>query len=459
MPVDTLHPEYKRYVDAWCKTRDAVCGTVAVKAKKTKYLPAPNEYEDQSSERYNAYIARAVYTNFTARTKNAFTGAAFRQNPIMEFPAGLEYLEDDATGDGLSLVQLAKDSLGDLLETGRHGFLVDYPEAPEGLSAEDEQALDLKASIVPYVAESIVNWKVKSVRGRNLLSLVVLKESVSIAEDEFSHDAKDQYRVLALDEDGDYFQQLYRDGMPVGAPVYPLKADGSTWDVIPFIFCGAQNNDHTVDDAPLADIAEVNIAHYRNSADYEESAFITGQPTLFLTTSFNVEQWKEANPTGITLGSRTGHNLGSEGSATLVQANPNSLVQTAMKDKEAQMIMIGARIITDRTGQETAEAARIRFSSENSVLGDVVKNLSEALRVCMKWCGEFMGADGDVVFEISTNFYDKSLDPQLIAQMIQLQDRGNISTVDLNDVLRKAGIIERSDEEIEQDVGTADPIG
>ena len=52
---------------------------------------------------------------------------------------------------------------------------------------------------------------------------------------------------------------------------------------IPFIFCGALNNSPDVDKSPVYDIAEVNIAHYRNSADYEESCFIAGQATPVLT--------------------------------------------------------------------------------------------------------------------------------------------------------------------------------
>ena len=95
------------------------------------------------------YIKRAVYTNFTARTKNALVGAAFRKKPELEIPTELEYLIDDATGDGLSLEQLAKDELSNLLETGRGFFLVDFPQTDDGLSVEQVQLMQLQASIVP----------------------------------------------------------------------------------------------------------------------------------------------------------------------------------------------------------------------------------------------------------------------------------------------------------------------
>jgi len=269
----------------------------------------------------------------------------------------------------------------------------------------------------------------------------VLAENYSVSADEFEHDVEVQYRVLRLRPEG-YSQQIYREEMPFTEEFFPTKSDGTRWTEIPALFVGSKNNDSTVDDAPLADIAEVNIAHYRNSADYEESCFITGQPTLFLTTSLSAEQFEESNPDGIKLGSRAGHLLGETGSATLLQPNANSLVLEAMKAKEQQMVAIGARIITDRGSNETAEGARIRFASENSVLGDIVGNLSSALKKCISWCGEFMGVADDVQIIINKEFYDKSVDPQLIMSMVQLMDRQIISDQDIFNRLRAAGIIE-----------------
>jgi hypothetical protein len=294
---------------------------------------------------------------------------------------------------------------------------------------------------VPYTAEQIINWKLDAYGGRKLLTLIVLEEDYPDDDDEFGHEKKKQQRILRLSDEG-YSQQIYRDEMPYTEQFFPTKADGSKWFEIPFVFCGSKNNDASIDDAPLADIAEVNLAHYRNSADYEESCFITGQPTLFITHSLSAEQFAEYNPNGIKLGSRAGHVLGETGAATLVQAEANNIVREAMNSKLNEMVAIGARIVTDRGQNETAEGARIRFASENSVLGDVVNNLSEALFTCILWVGEFMGFDGDTEFYLNTEFYDKSVDPQLIMSMVTLLDREIIGEADIFDRLKSAGLIE-----------------
>lgn len=475
MPASTKNPTYDLYYHTWQQTRDAVCGSVAIKAKKAKYLPVPDsetgsegatnlryaneETRGTGTQRYRSYIKRAVYTNFTGRTKNALVGAVFRKDPIIVLPVGLEYLIEDATGDSLSLAQLAKDELSNLLEVGRAGFLVDYPQAPDGLSVEDVQALDISANIVPYTCEQVINWKATMIRGRKLLTMIALEEDYDTDMDEFGHDTQKQQRVLRLTDEG-YSQQLYRDDIAVSPEFYPTKADGTRWEEIPFIFAGSKNNDYSIDDAPLADIAEVNLAHYRNSADYEESCFITGQPTLFITHSLSAEGFEAYNPGGIKLGSRAGHVLGETGSATLVQASSNTLVREAMNAKMTEMISIGARIITDRGGNETAEGARIRFASENSVLGDVVHNLSEALYKCIEWVGEFMGITGEIEFYLNTEFYDKSVDPQLILSMVTLLDRDIIGEADIFDRLKAAGLVEpeRTLEMVKSERGLANPL-
>lgn len=464
MSVEEKHPDFVKYESTWKQTRNAVKGSVAIKQGKHEYLPVPdNSSQDEKrgteTVRYKQYLRRAVYTNFTGRTKNALVGAAFRKAPVIDLPDAIQYLKDDATGDGLSLEQLCKDELGNLLETGRIGLLVDYPQTDENLSAADVARLQLRASIVPYMAENICNWKTANINGRKVLSLVVLSETYYDDDDEFSHEQETQYRVLRLDEEG-YSQQIYREDKPYSEQVYPTKADGSRWKNIPFIFAGSKNNDSTIDDAPLADIAEINIAHYRNSADYEESCFLTGQPSLFVTHSLSPEQWAEYNPEGIKLGSRAGHVLGESGSATLVQAAANSLVSEAMRAKEQAMIMIGARIITDRGGNETAEGARIRFASENSVLGDVVGNLTDGIQTCIDWVGEFMGNTQDYKFTLNTEFYDKSVDPQLVMSMIQLLDRDIIGEIDIFDRLKAGGIIDpdRTIEDVKSERGLANPL-
>ena len=470
MPVSDQHPEYTSSSPAWQLDRDCVKGSEAIKARGTTYLPKPNpdDTSKENGQRYNDYRARANYVNFTGSTKDGMLGMVFRKPMDVDLSPELEYMLADFTGGGLTLDQMARGLIGDLLETGRFGVLVDYPGAAPGLTKDQEKALNLRANALGYRAEDVINWRTEMIGGVKMLTMVVLREpKQEISDDGFSFEEKIWHRVLSLagvDDKRIYIQNVYNendelveqedgDGNPMpGRDIIPLKADGSTWNNIPFIFVGAQNNDETVDKAPLYDIAEVNIAHYRNSADWEESSYMVGQPTGWAA-GLNQSWIDTVLKDGILLGSRAFLLLPEGGSAGLIQANPNQMPETGMNAKESQMIKLGARIIEDSQGQETAEAAKIRFAGQNSKLGTIVGNVEAALRVVIGWAAEFMGAPEDVELEINKQFYDKKVDPQLITAGIMLLDRGVIAKADLQDELRRGGMIaeDRTNEDIDSE--------
>ena len=461
MTVEAQHPEYAKYLPVWKKCRAGCAGSPEIKAGKMDYLPKPNDdarrdpnstLARQVDARYRQYIERAIYTNFCGRTVAGLKGAAFRKDPEIDLPAGLEYLEGNANGEGVGLIQLAKDQCDDVLAVGRTGLLVDYPPVKQGSTAEQTQGIEAK--ICAYQAESIINWKTTVIDGRVALSLVVLCEEVNKSDDEFDHENQKQYRVLRLGQEG-YSQQVYNEeGEPVSAQMFPTQQNGSVFDRIPFIFVGSVNNDHRVDFAPMGAMVEVNIGHYRNSADIEENSFIHGQMTFGVTSSLSAEEWNEQHPEGILVGARTGYYLGDSGSFHSAQTAPSSLTQTLMKDKEQQLMMLGAQLITDKNANQTAKAAQLQHASEHTVLGDLVGNLSAAFEQCIEWCGMFMGAEGEITFQINTQFFDEGMDPQQVMAAIQMYDREIIAESDIRQVARKADFIpeDRTDEDIEAEL-------
>ena len=452
MPASDQHPEYRKYSPRWAMVRDCVSGSDEVKSKGTDYLPQPNpsDRSEENKERYRHYVQRASFINFTGSTLDGLLGMVFRRAPVFDIAPPLQYLEYNATGSGITLEQTTRSAISQVLQCGRLGLLVDYPQAPDNLSAAEVSSLELAAHILPYKAETVVNWQTTVIAGRRVLSMVVLKEDFNILSDDgFSYEVKPYHRVLKL-EDRFYVQCLYNNENEIVERSEPRMANGARWAEIPFIFVGAANNDELIDKAPLYDIATANIAHYRNSADFEESSFIVGQPTpVFagLTQSWVDDVLKG----GVLLGSRTAVLLPENASANLLQADPNSMPQSGMKEKEIQMVKIGARIIEDSKGNETAEAARMRYAGQTSKLAIVVANVEEALELCMEWCAMFMGSIGENEITINREYYDKRVDPQVIMAELALYDRGLIASTDLRANLRASGRLaeDRTDEDID----------
>jgi hypothetical protein len=445
MPVSSTRREYNTYKTRWKLVRDVINSNVS------HYIP---EIEKSDKIRCQKYREGAQFTNFTSRTKSGLVGAIFRKDVIVELPDDIEYLIQDATGQNVSLSKLAQEGCDEVLQTGRWGLLTDYPISDENLSVADVESMNLKARIYAYKAESIINWNETVYNGVTKVSLVVIKECIEkLMPDGFEWSEETQYRVLRL-IDGEYVQYLYNQEEQLVSFYTPKDSEGNSWDYIPFEIAGSENNNMHLDSIPMYDLSRLNIGHLINSADFEESVHITGQPTLIFSTDMSQEMFEAVNPDGIKIGARRGHNLGPTGKAEFLQANPNQLADEAMKRKEEQAVMMGARLITPQADRETAEAARMRHSGETSILALVASNVEQALRRSCEHALRFMGSidtKDQIQLELNNKFFDSQIDPNLIMAQIQLLNNRLVAPNDVRKVLKQYGVLDeaRTDTDID----------
>ena len=459
MSVNNQHHEYQSRFDDWQRVRDCVQGQRTVKYRKQKYLPKPNigDTSQENEDRYKSYLFRAQFINFTGTTKRALVGSVFRKNPIIELPTVLEYLREDASRNGVKLKNLTKTSVGDVLEAGRAGLLSDYPQSEEGLTLAD--TMKDRAYVIHYPSRQIINWHVSQ---EGALDLVVLQEQEEVQQETvFDYSTEPRYRVLIL-VNGVYEQRYYDDGGVMLWASTPKDPKGQTFAEIPWSWLGSEDNDDSFDIPPLLDIANANIGHYMNSADYEDTSFLSGQPTLHIDIGdTSPDLWASENPNGVLVGSRRGL-ITKGGKVEVVQPSPNIIPNDAMKRKEEQMVAIGARIIQDSTGVETAEAARIRHSGETSVLISIVENAEAGYERALKFCARFMGADEEAIdVSLNRDFFDSKLTPQEIMAIIQLGDTQLIAPSDQRTMMRTGRLeldSERTDEDIDAEVVDKPPL-
>jgi len=450
--VKTRHRDFTNAFGPWQKVRHAVSGDLVSYLRDVgKNEPDP-EY---GRARQKEYEDGAICYNFTKRTLSGMVGAVMRKEPEQTIPAKLEYLLENADGSGVGLWQQAQDTLGEIDSVGRGGLLVDAPNVQAATMAEQNAGL-LNPVLAYYTAENIINWRTERVGSVNRVVMVVLREEYEYQDgaDEFSYLIGEQYRVLDVIE-GKYRQRLYKfdqkGALLTGKAEEVFPQLGSLEPgVIPFTFIGATNNDHTIDDAPLLPLAELNIGHFRNSADNEENIFVTGQVMLTISPSdqFGVERWKEANPNGVKFGARAGLNLGPGGSAQLLQANPSTAARQGMLDKEQQAIQIGAQLITP-SQQITAESARLQRGADTSVMATIAGNVSQAYTQALKWAAAMVGApDAGIEFKLNTDFFLQPMTSQDRAAWMADINAGLLPATAYYAALRRAGVTEWSDADI-----------
>lgn len=461
MGVKTLHPQYEESLPKWKKVRHAIAGDLKAYLRNVGKNEPDKAYGDRRQQEYED---GAICYNFTKRTLSGMVGSVMRKDPEQIIPSQLDYLLKNADGSGVGLWQSVQDALMEIDSIGRGGILVDAPNIEAATMAEQNAGL-LRPVIAYYTAENIINWRLERYGSINKVVMIVLRESYEYTDDEneFRTHCGEQYRVLDI-YDGKYRQRIFKFGFKgelLGDEyeIFPNLGNVPV-DEIPFTFIGASNNDSTIDDAPLLPLAELNIGHFRNSADNEESSFVVGQPTLFIYPSefMSPEQLKEANPNGIKMGSRTGHNMGSGGSAELIQADPNNLAKENMLSKETQAIQIGAQLITP-TQQITAESARLQRGADTSVMATISNNVSEAYTRALKWVAGMMGiSEGvEIEFKLNTEFFLQQMTAQDRAAWMADINAGLLPATAYYEALRQAGVTNWTNEQI-QDGIDAQPV-
>jgi len=462
--VAFIRPELVRLLPQYELIRDCIAGETVVKENRTKYLPMPNagDMSPENKARYQAYLTRAVFYNVTRRTLLGLKGQVFSQPPAVKLPSALDPMVADATGTGTSLDQLAEINLGHVVAYSRSGVFVDFPDTtPQGgASAEQVERGEVRPTMYAYSPMEIINWRVVERGAKEVLALVVLLEGYPISDDGFEIKNAPQFRVLKLDAAGNYVQEIWKEPQPgkwdgINVPkrgdfrlsqtIIPTGADGKPMKEIPFWFIGSQNNDTNPDNPNMYDMASINIAHYRNSADYEESCYVVGQPTPVATGL--TEEWvKNVLKGTLAFGSRGGIPLPTGATADLLQAEPNTMIKEAMDTKERQMTALGAKLVEQKEVQRTATEASQDKAAENSVLTSCANNVSAAYRAALTYAAALMGASGEIEYALNIDFEIAALTPEAVRMAIEAWQKGAITFEEMRADLRRYGIATEDDE-------------
>ena len=451
-PIDFKHPHYTKRLPEYTKISDVLQGESMVKSKTTEYLPMFNPY-DQSQEnlaRYNHFLQGAVFSNYTGRTLSNLVGQAFATIPNTTLPPQLEILLDDIDGEGVSADQQAKQALANVIAYSRAGLLVDYPTGNAPATIAEVESGEIRPTIMLYDPKSIINWRTVRVGGKTKLSLVVIEESIETTEDGISIKYQKQWRLLRLIDES-YTVELYRrdksGNFTMVEKHIPLNGAGQPFSEIPFTFIGAAENDSADEKPVLLDICDLNLAHYRNSAVYEEIVTMLGAPTpVFSNLDSN---WvKEMMPEGIQLGSRSAVLLPEGGNASLLTVPEYTLPQNAMAQKVEQMHQLGAMIVEKTNVPITATESRIRSASDLSILSAIVTNVSEAYTRAFKWCGQFLNVDNDdISYRLNKDFTYSRITAEERRALREDYAAGLITWSEMREKLRDAGIATVDDEE------------
>jgi hypothetical protein len=469
--IDSTHPNYALTIASVQLVRDALEGEPVIKSplKLLTYLPNTVSVSIPKKEReaiYELYAMRAEYDNIPANTLESLIGAITRQKNTYE---GIDrMLLDDVDGDGLSMDELIKITCSELLAVRYCGFLAEHTDLASlgfdtnRLLIDTAKKLNLRPSIKQYARESIVNWDFKRINGVLQLAYVVLKEQERVAlTGSLETENITSYLLLALDENGDYFQQRYTEntiangGKTWSDKVFPTSTTGM-FKYIPFEFCKLGDYPKGVipkDCGYIYRIATKAVYRYQINADMKQVLWYNGAPITYSTgwDSQSFEQYKEMTgldyidsspaahiplPTGSTVGQL---DWKAETSAYFVYLDKNA------REIEA----LGGIFDTERqSGDETATGRAIDAAEETGVLSNLLTNVEKTLTRMVQYASMFRGVESTPKITINREFTAMKLSPQERGAITNERDAGLITDQEALRQLKRGGALVGSVEDI-----------
>lgn len=378
MPVNSTRKDYDAFVAKWERLRDCFGGRDTIIAAGTKYVPVLNGASIQENV---AYRNRGNFYNAVQRTTKGMVGMLFQKDILVDLPARGKMLAEDVTLANVPLPMFAFTAATETLLVGRYGVLVDMTSDPTPGKE--------RPYLVGYAAEQIVNWSTDRGNGDETLTRVVLQETYEEPDpkDEFVCETRMQYRVLRLVE-GVYTQQIWRkpagsnDFAVYGEPIVPQRR-GVPLPFIPFVFLGPLHVTSDLVNPPMLDLADVNIAHWRNSVDYEYGLHLVALPTPWVAGM----KTRGDNEDPLKIGPSVVWELDVNGTAGMLEFQGSGMesLHKAMSEKKAQMATLGARLMEDTPRvQETATSTSLRHSGDHATLRSLALSLEQGITLALK---------------------------------------------------------------------------
>lgn len=419
------------------RCRAAVAGQDAVAALTTDILPRP---AGMAEREYGSYVGRALYMNATQRTHDSLVGMVMQKPAQSEMPKALSDLTSYIDGRGSRLEDFARMAVSEVLEVGGWMAVVDHPERPEGvITAAQERALGLRPVVSYYPRESVLEARTGFVNGNEEFTFLKLAETWIEDVDEWTQEAREAVRVYDMNENR-VRVRVYRKtaaGWALYNEAFPTARSGQGLRYIPAVAFGPESN--RFGKPPLLDLIDVNLAHFRNSADMEHALHFTGLPTPY------VSGVDPSDLPSLTLGSATGHVFQSENAkiqfATYGAEGLASLKQ-AMDDKVQMMAALGARMLAPESrAAESGEALAIRRGGENSALAKVADSVSRSIVLVLETLAEWEGITGPISYSLNTDYLPNRMNPQELTALMAAWQAGGLTSEELFERMKAGGVI------------------
>lgn len=401
----------------WEIMQAVTSGTEYLHENAEIYLPRePRENPTRTEEgvEYDPWKARvnlSVLAPFTKRLIHNAAGMVLRRRVQLEGgdPYWEEEFRKDVDGDGTSLDQYAKKRLEVALTYGMSSLIVDAPKRVAESAADELKPL--RPYFVPVDPWQYLGSRRASDSPGAPLTMFRYQEERKTAKGEYGEEYVPIARVISP---GSYkvFEADKQEN---------IESGDLALNYVPLVNIYAEREGFLCASPPLADVAHLNVAHYRRLADLLHSLHIAAIGLLVLEDYEGTE-----GVTGLNYAIKMNPNT----KAYWVECDAGSFVaQSELLDRlENEISHLGVtKLLGQKFVAESADAKRIDQQQANCVLAVAAMELEAALNDAFRMASEYNGLEPPKVI-ISRDFDFYRLLGQDVSVLSDLEDKGQITT-------------------------------
>ena len=413
------HPLYQALSPDWIQCRDTYEGERKIKNKNFRYLPATSgqiadgleKTTDPGYKAYQAYKTRARYSNFMREAVQTAIGMLHCQPSKINVPAEMENIR---SAEGETLDQLLRFINQEQLITGRVALLPDINPRTNSFY------------VAAYSTERLVNWDQLASRGiQERLVFALLDETGYRRQaNTFTWETIRSFRVLLIDENGDYASGLFVDNETYNPSQMVVPSfRGRTFDEIPLVIINSCDLVTKPDEPPLLDLSNLCLTIYRGQADYRQNLFMQGQDTLVIIGGPAEDDEELRTGAGAVI--RLPATDGADAKYIGVESEGLAEQREALQNDERRAGSMGAQSLdTVSRERESGTSLHIRIAARTADLNQIAMTGAAGLEQCLKHIATWMGLNpNDVSVEPNMEFGDTRITGQ---SMVEMQTARNL---------------------------------
>lgn len=431
---------YNQLLEDWRLPMALMRGTRGMRENASEYLP---RWPQESDIGYKARVNSSNLYNAFRRTCRVLSGKPFgKPVTIQEASPAVVELEYDIDRKGMSITQFARRMLLDKLVFGLCHFLVDNPAFIGKMTLADQRNLNIHPYFVRLRPDSLIYWRTaQGFDGTDILEELHIESEMVDGDDEewiiikvWTRESITTYRKKKHSNDTEAFAQVT--DLPNNLGYIPLVT--SYADVSHAGFMQATS--------PLEDLAWLNLRHFQSQSDQDTSLHFARVPFLH----FAGFQKSEVDTTI----SANNAYVSSNPSAKVVWVETTGAsLEAGSKDLdqlENRMDVMGADLMIQKPGNETATAKAIDSAEKISDLQAMVMSLESALESGYEIAQDWMNVKfDDTDIQLDTSFGLSLKDAKELDFLLKSRIAGEISRELFYQEIQRRGVFEEFDDEEE----------